>query len=43
MGLRSDVLYDGIHIGYRSDVLYVKGYTWVGGQMFCMSMDTHWL
>ena len=30
-------------MGWRSDVLYVKGYTWVGGQIFCMSMDTHWL
>ena len=30
-------------MGWRSDILYVKGYTWVGGQMFCMSMDTHWL
>ena len=34
---------EGIHMGWRSDVLYVKGYTWVGGQMFCMSMDTHGL
>ena len=21
----------------------MMGFTWVGGQLFCMSMDTHWL